>query len=308
MPQGILVTASAKELRSLGRWALNGNWGTAILTSLLSTLVINIPPLILNWILGAESWINVSDVYSLLVTAPLSLGVTMIYLNIFRKKQTHPVEIFYGFEFILKAVLLHIIMTLLVFFQTLLFVIPGIIAAYRYSLAYFILADDPTKSAMQCIRESKYLMTGNKMKMFGLTLSFFGWGFLASIPLSVVLLYFPESNWLRFEIAVLTATLLFCFLEPYIQVSTAAFYEIANGSLRVKRTETQYERSERFEGPNAGYNNYDTSQNMGFSNSGESTGNGGGELPRIEGVSFEEDGEPSQGSGEESPRTEETRD
>lgn len=256
MPQGNLVTASTKEIKSLSLWALKGNWKTGILTSLLSTLVVNIPSLFLNWILGEETWLNVSNIYSILVTAPLSLGVIMVYLNIFRRKKVSPIEIFYGFEFLLKAILLQLTTAFLVFIQMLLFIVPGVIAVYRYSLANYILADDPTKGVFQCIRESKYLMTGNKMKLFSLTISFLGWSILASLPLSAVLFLVPGDNLLRFEIAVLAASLSLCFLEPYIQTSVAAFYELANGRLRLKRRETGEEL-------NGGYSGYDTSQNMG---------------------------------------------
>lgn len=267
MTQGIIVTASCKELRSLSRWALKGNWGVAVLASVLSLLVTNVPPIILNAILGSEVWVNVADVYTILVTAPLMLGITMVYLNILRKKPTGPVEIFYGFEFLFKSVVLQILMGILIFLQTLLFVIPGLIAAYRYSLAFFILADDPRKGAMQCIRESKNLMMGNKMKMFQLTFSFFGWYLLAAIPISVVTALFPEDNWLLYEIVVLLSYVGICFVEPYVEVAMAAFYEIANGSLRVKR-------SNEYQGPGWDQNNgqnsdpydaqsYDTSQNMG---------------------------------------------
>jgi uncharacterized membrane protein len=60
--------------------------------------------------------------------------------------------------------------------------IPGIIAAYRYSQAIYILVDDPTKSPMQCLRESKHMMRGHKMELFKLNMSFFGWYLLGALP------------------------------------------------------------------------------------------------------------------------------
>ena len=249
MPFGINVNISCKELKSLSRWALKGRWNQAILASVLSVFVINVPPIVLNMILGAEKWAYVSDVYSMLITAPLMLGLSMVYLNLFRKRSVSPSEIFYGFEFLMKAVVLQIFMACLIFFQTLCFLVPGIIATYRYSLAFFVLADDPRKRPMQCITESKFLMMGNKMQMFKLTLSFFGWYFLATIPMGLALTFFPEDNWLLFEIVILLTGLIPCFIEPYVQVSMAAFYEIANGNLRVKRTTPEYQ-------------SYDTAQNV----------------------------------------------
>lgn len=257
--QGNLVTASAKELRALSRWSLKDCWGVAILASILCEVVIYVPAAILAFVLGEESWANISGVYSLLMTAPLSLGMTMFYLNIFRKRSASPVEIFYGFEFIFKAVLLQIIMGILIFLQTLLFIIPGIIAAYRYSMAFFILSDDPTKGVMQCIRESKFLMMGNKMSLFLLELSFFGWILLAIAPMFLAALRIPEAEPFSFSITFIIAFLIsvigLCVLQPYMQVAQVAFYEMASGRLKVKRTET-YAGSGYAQG-------FDTTQNMG---------------------------------------------
>ena len=42
----------------------------------------------------------------------------------------------------------------------LLFIIPGFIAALRYSMAYFILKDNPEIGALEAIRRSKEMMKG----------------------------------------------------------------------------------------------------------------------------------------------------
>jgi uncharacterized membrane protein len=49
---------------------------------------------------------------------------------------------------------------------TLLFIIPGIIAAYRYRLCWFLKAENPDWSAKECIAESGRLMKGHKWKLF----------------------------------------------------------------------------------------------------------------------------------------------
>ena len=249
MPFGINVNISSKELKSLGKWALKGRWTTAVGASLLSLFVVNIPPILLNFILGSDKWGNVVDAYTLLINGPMQLGLTMIFLNIFRKKAANPMEIFYGFEFLLKAVVLQIWMSLLIGLQTMCFVIPGVIAAIRYSMAFFVLADDPRKRPLMCITESKFLMQGNKMQMFKLILSFFGWYALAVTPMALAMNFFPTDNWLVYQLVILATGVLPCFIEPYVQVTMAAFYEIANGSLRVKRTAQEYQ-------------SYDTAQNV----------------------------------------------
>ncbi len=54
-----------------------------------------------------------------------------------------------------------------------LFVIPGIVAFYRYRLAFQILFDNPQLSAREALEESKRLTWGRKLFLFQLDLSFF---------------------------------------------------------------------------------------------------------------------------------------
>ena len=70
--------------------------------------------------------------------------------------------LFTGFDYFVKAALLRLVTSILILLWTLLFIVPGIIAAIRYSQAFYILADHPDKDIMECIEDSKYLMQGNK--------------------------------------------------------------------------------------------------------------------------------------------------
>ena len=73
-----------------------------------------------------------------------------------------------------------------------LLVIPGFVALYKYSLTYFLLADNKTLSAKKAVRLSAILTRGYKADLFLLHLSFlplialslitFGIGFLWTIP------------------------------------------------------------------------------------------------------------------------------
>ena len=92
---------------------------------------------------------------------------------------------------------------LYIFCWTLLLVIPGIRAAFSYSLIYLIKADHPDWSADRCIGESKRLMEGNRWRYFCLCLSFIGWFLLGAV----------------------TCGLAFVFAMPYFYVAQAAFYE-----------------------------------------------------------------------------------
>ena len=88
-----------------------------------------------------------------------------------------------GFGFGLKVVILNILEAVFIGLWSMLLLFPGVIAYYRYSQAIYILVDDPTKSPMQCIRESKAMMAGHKGELFALDLSFLGWYLLSLIPM-----------------------------------------------------------------------------------------------------------------------------
>ena len=92
---------------------------------------------------------------------------------------------------------------LYIFCWTLLFVIPGIRAAFSYALIYLVKADHPDWDADRCIGESKRLMEGNRWRYFCFCLSFLGWCILG----------------------VLTFGLAFLVVIPYFNVAQAAFYE-----------------------------------------------------------------------------------
>jgi len=102
-----------------------------------------------------------------------------------------------GFAYGIKLVVLLFLRGLFTALWSLLFIVPGIIAAYRYRMAVYILLDNPEMSAMQCLRESKRMMRGHKAELFKLDLSFIGWFLLTLIPVVeyfVMLWYVPYIN------------------------------------------------------------------------------------------------------------------
>lgn len=94
-------------------------------------------------------------------------------------------DLSFGLEILPKVVLLAVLEYVFIFLWSLLFVIPGIIAAYRYQMAFYALLDDPDISALEALNRSKRMMRGHKMELFVLQLSFLGWTFLAAMLSSV---------------------------------------------------------------------------------------------------------------------------
>lgn len=205
-----VVTVSNSNLRRWGRQALAGNWQMAILATLFYMILFTGPVLLFRIMFDVENLERVSDFYTFLVGGPLTLGYIGFIIGIFRRENPSPVSILHGFEHFIKALALMFVTNVLIALWTLLLIIPGLIAAYRYAMVFYILADNPDMGVFEIIGESKRMMTGNKMKYFLLQLSFIGW----------------------LVLAMLTFGLGFVVLLPYLVATSVAFYEVAKGSLK----------------------------------------------------------------------------
>ena len=125
---------------------------------------------------------RIIDFVLTLVSYIVGAGYVLFLLNTIRRNAPCVGNLLDGFGFAFKIIFLNILEGLLIGLWSLLLVVPGVIAAYRYSMALYILVDDPTKSPLQCISESKQLMSGHKMELFILDLSFIGWRIFSSLP------------------------------------------------------------------------------------------------------------------------------
>lgn len=77
-------------------------------------------------------------------------------------------------------------MTVKIFLWSMLFIVPGIIASYRYRFAYYNILSDDSLSAGDAIRLSCRQTNGIKGDLFCLDLSFIGWSILASLTMGLL--------------------------------------------------------------------------------------------------------------------------
>lgn len=131
----------------------------------------------------------------------VSVGFVIFALHISRDEKAEFGNLFDGFGLFFRVLWLGILEGLLIFLWSLLLVVPGIVAAYRYRQALYLLLDHPERSAWQCLRESGALMSGHKWELFVLDLSFLGWAMLSAM-------FAPVSIW----------------LDPYRAITNAGFY------------------------------------------------------------------------------------
>jgi uncharacterized membrane protein len=189
--------------------------------------------LILGILTGVISLIPfVGTIGSLLISGPLSFGYIFISMKIYRNEMTNTNDLFVGFNDFGRTFSLYIINSILTFLWSLLLIIPGIIAAFRYSQAFYLRVDNPDWSSAKCLAESSRLMKGNKAKFFWLQLSFIGWYLLASI-LGLLMTIFVEGD-IQLLIAGAICSIPVLFVDLYLMMTETVFYEILVGNLVVR--------------------------------------------------------------------------
>ncbi|MBQ3817385.1 MAG: DUF975 family protein [Clostridia bacterium] len=204
------------ELKQRAKNGLNGKWGIAIGVLLVSYIIISIltsPSLVSSFkmIKDIQSGIynvsfNSGSILSLaivVISGPLEVGLCIVFLEIIRNWQCEFADMFKGFKNFGTNFLGGLLVVIYTYLWSLLFIIPGIVKAYSYSMTFYILADNPELTANQAISESRRMMKGHKFRLFVLELSFFWWYILCGI----------------------TAGLAYFYVAPYISATKAAFYE-----------------------------------------------------------------------------------
>ena len=139
----------------------------------------------------------------LFVGAAIELGYNRYHLRQYEIAAAPRFDLLFSrFSIFWRAVGLRMLTLLKVFLWSLLFIVPGIVAAFRYALAPYILAEDPDVAPREAMERSRDLMLGHKGRLFRLYLSFIGW----------------------YLLAILTAGVGFIFLEPYVKTAVTGFY------------------------------------------------------------------------------------
>ena len=188
------------EIRKAAREALAGNWVNTIVAVIIYMGIISV----LTPIPG------IGYIAIIAITGPLFYGFLLFFVKLVRKKNTDFNFIFKAFNFsgpnlglFGRSFGLYWLINLYVFLWSLLLIIPGIIAAYGYSMAFFLFIDNPEIGISEALNKSKEMMYGYKGKLFVLTLSFIGWWFLCILSLGIG----------------------FFWLKPYMMTSLVLFYE-----------------------------------------------------------------------------------
>ena len=182
-----------KARQDLGSGIFSSKWINALAACLIYSVIA-----------GAVSAIpGVGTIASVLLTGPMTFGLTRYFMKASRDKTPTIENLFDGFKDFAGNFSLSFMSGLFLFLWSLLFIVPGIIKSYSYSMAFYIKHDHPEYGWKQCIDESRRMMDGHKADLFCLHLSFIGWALLC----------------------LLTAGIGFLWLAPYMEAATANFYD-----------------------------------------------------------------------------------
>lgn len=205
---------TCKEMRQKGKASLKDKWGIAIGVTLIYVVIVMaltiLPCMVmlpkLKFIRVIGTFHIVPNIVSLFIKPSLILGLNNCFIKFIKSEEASVEKLFSHFYYMLKATGLYLLIGIKIFLWSLLFVIPGIVAAYRYSLAMYLMAENPEIGVVEAIDKSKEIMKGKKGRLFTLKLSFIGWFILGSLTCGILYLF---------------------YVNPYYQSAMAAFYNIA---------------------------------------------------------------------------------
>lgn len=188
---------------------------------------------------GADGLLN-RNLLGLFVTVLTSLlgmvlltGFTLYCMAIRRGERVEFLTLFDGFSFVGKIIGLYLVEYFFVFLWSMLFVVPGLIALYRYRFALFNLCENPELGVFEVLDMSKRQTRGYKRQLFLLDLSYFGWSLLAVLPTAYEGFYIglgtpmPIATTPFILIMSLWSMAVGLFYMPAYQCADLGYYEVA---------------------------------------------------------------------------------
>lgn len=211
----------ASDYRAIAREKLAGNWKIAVIVALIafflggliatSTVNINIQvdedtaiviPSIQTWLINTLRIGTILSIVQFIIGGVIRQGYATHLLKQHDGEELDIKDLFSQFHRFGDGFCLRLLEGLFVALWTLLLIVPGIIAAYSYAMAPFIMAENPEMTASEALGASKALMNGHKWELFCLGFSFIGWNLLGTLTLGIGAL----------------------FVVPYVNAAYTAFY------------------------------------------------------------------------------------
>lgn len=129
-----------------------------------------------------------------LLLVVLNAGFVLYCMDIRAGSRSGLLTLFDGFSLVGKLIGLQLVIYVFTFLWSMLFVIPGIIAAYRYRFASYNLLENPDLGIFEALNMSKQQTRGYKFQLFSLHLTYIGWDILAGLPALIYSSYIQFST------------------------------------------------------------------------------------------------------------------
>lgn len=154
-------------------------------------------------LLGENLFTTILSFIIELFLIPLSIGAVHYVLNFIRGEEFSLEDLTKFYKNNMWTVIgASLLVSLIVFGGTLLFIIPGIVLSYMYIMVNYILADGEA-GIKETLNKSKEMMHGYKMDYFLFALSFIGWILLCIITIGIASIY----------------------VVPYVEAAMALYYD-----------------------------------------------------------------------------------
>jgi len=201
------------DIKNTAKSALHAQMSTMVLAYLIATLITTTFVGLYDVLFGsaqlasnpvAGMWLGSMVFYFAIVVIDgvLQVGFVMMSLAALRGEQQSTSNVFGAFKDFAHVAGLVFVTLAKIFLWSLLFIIPGIIAQYRYAMAYYIYAENPELTYDETLKLSSDMMRGHKIELFVFQLSFILWILLGIVTFGLAMLW----------------------VEPYMQIGEAEFY------------------------------------------------------------------------------------
>ena len=180
-----------QSLKSQAKRQLTNRWTLAVCTILVANILTGLltsNKKLLDNNLGYLS-ISFSLLY-LILGGVITAGKCRFLLNMTLDKDSAMfTDLFSQFNIFLKTLALNLLVTLITALGFIFLIIPGIVIAYMYSQAFYILVENPEMDVTDCMAASRKLMVGHKWELFYLHLTFIGWLLVGALTFGIAYLW-----------------------------------------------------------------------------------------------------------------------
>ncbi len=181
-----------------------GHWGNIIILFIIAILLN-----ILGNYLDDAIFKDKINLIANIINIFIEFGIVVFFINIVRTGKSNWQDIFEAFKKNPWTIfLIGLLRDIFIFLWTLLLIIPGIMKAYSYAMAWYIYNDNPNMGPMETLRTSEQMMKGHRWELFKLQFSFWPWILLGIITFGLAWIY----------------------IYPWLSSSIVLFYEELKGT------------------------------------------------------------------------------